>query len=425
MALKFEDFPEKSKFVATALSLPNPLDPRTASTQGYVLVQPETAPSSGVPRDVLYSAYIPPALIKKYGKWLLSNFISVGDGEDFPVKKFPVNLTLFFSAPDNDLSVKTLGLRYFLRHVDDTFVIVIPNFETHGDTRLEPKNAGITTDIINKLVAKFSTEAGFRFEFFDISVTCVTAYSAGYGGLIQSINNDLFKLEQLKKIVFYDCLYRGDSPRLPQGEQRPPLLPSETNNGPDEVDGGHANSAFNTRRAIIKAKAKSSTLEVIAYCATSGGSPKYLQGSQAYTVSVDKLIELRGNRSHPKMEEYSFALSITRALMMAKNDGIININKVPKVFVDLYNTILPQRGQIASVTAQLKTSKTGFTPTTTLEAWGKTNQALIDKAKPKFSEAIDTIGTNSFFYKNYPSIDNQGGMLHIAQIFEFAWEEFI
>jgi len=420
--MNFENFPNKSKFVEYAIKLPNPLDPRTAKLHGYNLVQPELAPTSGSPREVTYSVCIPPKVLDKYFIWLKNQpFISVADDQEFLDVKFPINLTMFFAAPGDDLSIKTLGLKYFFQHIDDTFLIVIPNFEDHGSSGKESKNAGITTKIINDILYFTSNKFGLKFHF-DIKITCLTAYSAGYGGMVQCINNELFSIDFLKKIVFYDCLYRTDGPKLPKSEKMPLLLPGENNSGPDEVDQGHTNSAFNTRRAIIKAKQKNEKLEVIAYCATSGGSPKYTQGSSHYTVAVDKLIDLRSRNINPN---YLFALSLTRVLIMARDEGIINTKDIPPPFIDLFNSIIPARGQIASTTTQMVHSKTGFIPTTNLQSWGNINSSLINKAVGSFANAINIVGTKNLFYNGYPSIGNQGGMLHIAQIFEFAWEEFV
>ncbi len=53
--------------------------------------------------------------------------------------EFDDNLTLFFPAPDNGLSIKTLGLDFF-QHLDNYFVIVILNLEDHGGSVRYPKN---------------------------------------------------------------------------------------------------------------------------------------------------------------------------------------------------------------------------------------------------------------------------------------------
>jgi hypothetical protein len=419
--MRFEDFPDKDKFVEAVLKLPNPLDPRTAQAEKYSLVQPEEASESGVARNVTYSICFPPKVLRKYLKWLVTiPMISAADDAEFPDMKFPVNLTLFFSAPPNDLSITTLGLKFLFQHLEDSFVIVIPNFEDHGSSGKDPKNAGITSKIIDKLIQKVSDNINLKFHL-EIKITCLTAYSAGYGGLVQSINNELITIDAVQKIVFYDCLCRTDSPKLPKGEKPPLLLPDENNTGPDEVDKSHVKSSFNTRRAIIKAKQKNPNLQVIAYCATSGGSPKYTSGKPSYTVSVDQLIDIRASKGYPK---YLFALSLTRVLIMARDEGIISMNDIPQAFIDLHNSIIPARGQIASTSSQQKRSKTGFIPTTNLQAWGDSRLSLIDKATSSFAKAINLIGTKNLFYNGYPSIGNQGGMLHIAQIFEFAWEEF-
>jgi hypothetical protein len=137
---------------------------------------------------------------------------------------------------------------------------------------------------------------------------------------------------------------------------------------------------------------------------------------------VDKLIDLRASDDH---RNFLFALSLTRVLHMAKDEGVITVAEIPKALADLFSTVIPERGQIASLSTQMTKSNTGFTPTTNLLDWGKTNRKLIEKAAGTFATASDLVGKKNLFYAGYPSLSNAGGMLHIAQIFEFAWEEFI
>jgi len=426
--MQFENFPERDKFVVGNARFPNPLDPRTAAAQGYTLVQPEKAGTSGNPREVFYGIYFPPALMKAYLAWYKGvAFTTAGEGETFPNFSYPVRVCIFFAAPGDDASIETLGLRFFFKTVADTFFVVVPNYEDRGTGGTHPKNAGVTTDIIKKLIkiaeaVRFrDTKADIKF-LFDFTITSCTAYSAGFGGMVQSINNSLIDFKNLERMVFYDCLYRADGPALPAGEKPPVLSTAENNSGPDELDKSHGSSAFNTRRAINRVKAVASKMQTIAYCMSTGGSPKYLQGNKGYTVEVDKLIDLRASDDQ---RNFLFALSLTRVLHMAKDEGLVTAAEIPNSLKDIYNTTIPARGQIASLSSQMKTSRTGFTPTTNLLDWGKNNKALIQKAQGIFGTASDLVGKKNLFYDGYPSLSNPGGMLHIAQIFEFAWEEFI
>jgi hypothetical protein len=139
-------------------------------------------------------------------------------------------------------------------------------------------------------------------------------------------------------------------------------------------------------------------------------------------VVVDKLIDIRASVDN---SNFLFALSFTRALITARDEGIINTTDIPVAFINLYNATIPARGQIASSTVQMKLSATGFTPTTTLESWGTLNKTLVDKTLTSFDSVADLIGKKKLFYDGYPSAANSGGMLHIGQILEFAWEEFV
>ncbi len=65
MAIKFEKFTNKDRFVKSILELPNLFDPRIAKNENYSLIQPKKAPASGVTQNVIYSIYIPSEVLKK------------------------------------------------------------------------------------------------------------------------------------------------------------------------------------------------------------------------------------------------------------------------------------------------------------------------------------------------------------------------
>jgi hypothetical protein len=228
--------------------------------------------------------------------------------------------------------------------------------------------------------------------------------------------------------VYYDCVYRADKPPLPKGETPVALSAAETNNGADEIDASHNGSAFNTQRARKRLlDATSNNVNIVAYLATSGGSPLYknstISGPQ-YTVDIPTKIDLRAATpgSPVSSMECLFALIITRCLAYAEIEGQVNPTEVPKSFKDL-RAVLPQRGEVASSTATLR-AKPGFSPTTTLLDWGRANAANVKTAQGAVDAAIKLITERELMYVGgtYPGVTNPGGALHAALLPEFGWE---
>src|SRR5262249_15462785 len=96
--------------------------------------------------------------------------------------------------------------------------------------------------------------------------------------------NDLVPLAPVKRLVFFDCIYRTDKPAIPSGAPDATLAPKdrpEFTTAPPRLrvlDEGHEPfqpRPFNTRRAIEKLTSASSGCVVAGYSATPGGSPRY------------------------------------------------------------------------------------------------------------------------------------------------------
>jgi hypothetical protein len=384
--------------------------------------------------------------------------------------KVRVNISVFWGAGGDNISI--YGLKHWFRDSDQTILVCVEGFEDNGSQNSEPKNTGFEelylTRLISDLKAKYTT---VNFDLLETRITILSGYSTGYGGLGQSVNNGFFDLKFIEKIVFFDCLYRADKPKLPTGESPPPLLPEEDNKGADELNKGHADSAFNTRRAIIKIQKaqqqiidsiekegekieaekkeaeklpagpgkdkklkdiqerlnkknaeiqllQNKKLKVIAYTVTTGGSPKYLNlpaGRYPYTVFVPVLIDLRTQA----LQEALFVLSLSRALDAAKRAGTITEARIPEPYRQ-FIPLLPARGSIRSGDAAkkgtLKTLKEWRDAHVRNNFWQK---AAVDEVK----KAVTIIFNEKVFYDNYPNpTTNSAGMLHIGHLVDFGGE---
>lgn len=387
----------------------NPLDP-TKRKQ----VQPQDVPGEKQGQSFVYQSYVGMATWERIQE-------AMARGNTPPELK----ITLLWGAGNqNGGDIDASGLRYFLEKVEDRMLIEIPGEESPriniGITGLFDPTRGIyVNQVASFLRASELKDVPYR-------ITTLAAYSTGYGGLNQSVNEDLLPLKDVEAIVYFDCLYRADRPPLPAGVAPPRLSATEQNSGPDEYDPGHAGSAYNTRRAIDKVLAANSKAKVVAYAATPGGSPRYLQGGSHYVVDVPLLIDLRSAAAGSAVTptEALFALSITRCLDFAEKEGLVSSSEVPATFKSLRAGLLP-RGEIASSQETLK-AKPGFLPQTTLLDWGNLYAAKVKAAQRDVIAAVKLISDHELIWPGgYPSPSNPGGVLHAAVLSEFGWEYLV
>ncbi|MEY2230141.1 hypothetical protein [Streptomyces sp. BF23-19] len=271
-------------------------------------------------------------------------------------------------------------------------------------------------------------------QYADPSVRVLAAYSTGYRGMIQSINNDLLPLDDLARVIFFDCLYRADTPALPPGASRAVLLPEELNTGPDELEQGRPvnQRPFNTRRALSKVLARQPRADLIAYSVTMGGSPLYLAPTTADPVQheafVPSLIEFRDIPTTIKtktvpaerrtasilLNNALTALIVTRYLSTGLQDGFFTENAVPQGFRELL-TRIPRRGEVASSerTAQAR----GVMP---LKSWQRAHADRIRDALKEAGAARSLIDRHELILPGAsPAIGEQ---LHRGFVPEFGWE---
>jgi hypothetical protein len=392
------------------LKLPNLLDPAVRKQ----LLQPQWVPFGKHGAQHTYRSYV------GQKTWqAMRDALEAGDDS----KELKVTL-LFGAGSEGGSDMDVAGLRYFLEQVDDRMLINVPGEERPrfdvGISGLVDVDRGIPENQVERFI-DLSQLKGIPYK-----ITTLAAYSTGYGCLNQCVNEKLLPLDDIETIVYYDCLYRADRPRLPPGEDPPTLAAGEDNPGPDEIDASHPGSAYNTRRAIDAVLAANPATAIVAYAATLGGSPRYKHGAPSYMVDVPTLIDLRtpptdGDVSYA---EALYALVLTRCLDYAETEGLISSSDVPEAFGDL-SWHLPKRGTVASSQEMLK-AKGAFAPTTTLIDWGRQYRDLVKAAQKQIDAAIGIIADRELMYPGgYPWRGNPSGALHHAMLPEFGWEYLV
>ena len=394
-------------------NLKNYLDPATRPQQR----QPQSMPSSAANELERFDIYVGQKTKKR---------IDDARAASQPLPNLKVSI-LWGVGSDLD----NLGLRYYFEQVNDRVLVNVSGKEAPrwniGISGLSDSSRGIDVNQVGYLFSKVGMNDVPR------KISVLAAYSTGYGGLVQSVNESLLPLADVETVLFYDCTYRTDKPIALPADGPVVLSAEETNSGGDEVDkSGHAGSAFNTQRARARLKrAMGNTGKFVAYMATSGGSPLYLHpttaNKQQYTVDFSTRIDLRAPTpgSPVTFVQSLFALVLTRVLGYALTDGQVTVREVPQPFRSLA-AVLPARGQVASTSATL-VAKAGFSPATTLLDWGKTNKIAVLEANKQIVPAIQLISARGLMYPlssgfTYPSPGNEGGALHAGLIPEFGWE---
>ncbi|MBS1717786.1 MAG: hypothetical protein JSS72_08650 [Armatimonadetes bacterium] len=325
--------------------------------------------------------------------------------------------------------INMLGLRHYFEQADDCVIINVPGWEASWSPDGRPWLFGISGQTLpplgeglNQIKALFDRTGilgGLKFK-----ITSLGAYSTGYKGLVQSINEGLLPLADLNSVVFFDCAYRMDRPDPAVDDTEVNLAETERNNGPDEVDTGHSKSAYNTKRALMRIAKQAPGAKVVAYLVTPGGSPVYLNPTTAdkwqYTVDFPTKIDLRRpTNAALSSGECLYGVVLTRVLNFAKKKGLVR--RIPAEFEELYR-VLPARGMIASANQTQKTNG-AFRPTTTLLSWGLANHDKVKAAQGRVTEAVGIISQSQLLYGgNYPTVGNEAGAHHLAALAEFASE---
>jgi len=369
----FNRFTKLTTTTATERTLfakkPNPLDPRVDST----LVQPELIPKS---RAVLpgesYWLFVPDAFEKAVKEAL--------------AKKQPpptARVSVLFGV---GLEVNRHGLRSFFADTDDRILIEVGGVESVPEAT-GPWGMGITDGMVKNLL----------YEALGSNVTAeveiLAAYSTGYRGLNGTINNSLLNLTNVKKMIFFDCLYRGDGPKPPKGAVMPPK----------RHPGAPASSAFNTWRAIHAVTTASPSCQVVVYDVTPGGTPTFSDGARMVDIPGATFIKLK------PLNVVLKAIILARLMDNGIKDGYFDAARVPAGIRGLI-PLLPKRGTLSS-------GSSAKTPGT-IGHWAAENAAKISRSVSGFAGAMKLARTHRLM--GWATPDTEFG--HDGFLPEFGWE---
>ena len=348
---------------------PNPLDPRVTSG----LSQPEVIPASR-PKSPgeLYWIYVPDAYKKAVND-------AVAARKTPPVARVSVLFGVGFE-------VNRHGLRSFFANTADRILIEVGGVESVPEAT-GPWGIGITDAIVLDLLNQaVGTKVAPQVEV-------LAAYSTGYRGINGTINNGLIDLTHVKKMIYFDCLYRGDEPKAPSGAAMPPKRHREA----------PAKSAFNTWRAVQAVLAASHTCDIIVYDVTPGGTPTYSDGARKVDLPGATFIELKQLNVELK------ALILARLMDNGIKDGYFTDKKVPAGIRDLI-PLLPRRGTLSSGALSTTPGSIG--------KWAKDNSTKMAQAVKGFAAAMELARTHELMgWATPPTEFGHDGFLP-----EFGWE---
>jgi len=404
--------------------------------------QPLKIPQGFEKRKSRYDIYIGSKTLKK---------VKDAKAAGLPIPNVKVSL-LFGVGQDLD----NLGLRYYFEQVDDRILINVPGREPGQDGAKDRWNIGISGKImpiktgsgtginqIKRLIDK--AKSGIIVDDIPFKIVTLAAYSTGYGGLNQTVNEGLIPLDDIQTVVYYDCTYRADKPPPANDDVAAGkfLKPTEKNDAADELDLQHAGSAFNTRRAMTRISEANKGVKIIAYMATLAGSPRYKFGeiiTTNYTVDFPTKSDFRNpSPGFPPINNLSFAeaslftLTLTRCLKYALVDKQVKTDEIPKPFKDLVLETLPVRGKVASNKANLTNSPSGLPgQVMTIFDWGKAHEVSVRAATAPpgkiLEAAVTLVSDRRLMYSNgwpHPTPKERNGILHAALLPEFGWEFLI
>ncbi|MDD5268543.1 MAG: hypothetical protein PHO08_15685 [Methylococcales bacterium] len=294
-------------------------------------------------------------------------------------EKLTVMVSLLFAVRDQ---FNRAGLRSFFAKRDDAVLITVPGRET-GNKRIA-WGIGISDAQIESLLKQAFGSTDVLYE-----IAVIAAYSTGYRGMqgtiLENAKNKFITLTHVKKMIYYDCLYKADG--KPPGGYPP---------------GERTEDAVRTLLAANPA-AKLSIYEV-----TDGGTIRYGK-SLAVNVQGQNVINLK-----PLARELT-TLQYARLLDEAQRDGIITNKDVPATIKALFP--LPARGSVTSDRQFMAPGKV------MLRDWASNNAMAVSKAQADLA-SIDQIIYNEFLMGWHPPTagDVRAEARHDQFMPEFSWE---
>lgn len=293
--------------------------------------------------------------------------------------KLLIKVAILFAVGDQ---MQRAGLRSYFKDSGDSVLITCPGTESKPAW-----GWGIDSTMIDKLFAAAGMKA------IDWKIHVIAAYSTGYRGMQGSILNGTIPLTDLKRVIFYDCLYIADDYQ----------------------------TGFQTQDAVTKVMAVTPRPQLIIYEATSGGTIRYGAANKRPPDSLainepgQVLINLK------KQSSIQSAFSYARLLDEAIIDGFFKASDVPYLATLLP---LPKRGTLVSDPAAMPASATGKE---LLSAWGTRKATAI--AKLQRADAAACVFNHKLmgwfpirFAGNTLETDTTAAMLHDYFLPEFAGE---
>jgi hypothetical protein len=350
-------------------SRPNPLDPRVTTT----LVAPELIPAGRPPSPGdLYWVFVPDgykaavAAALANGQVPPTACVSVLFGVGFEMNRH--GLRSFFAARANRILIEVGGVES------------VP--EASG-----PWGIGITDALIaDLLTAALGTAV-------PVTLDVLAAYSTGYRGLNGTVNNGLVTLTRLSKLIFFDCLYRADTPKAASGAIMPPTRPA----------GAPAGSAFNTWRAVQTVTAAHAACRVIVYEVTPGGTPTDDRGTLRVEIPSATIVKLKPLNVELK------TIILARLMDNGIKDGYFTDRQVPAGLRAII-PLLPVRGTLMSDAAPTVAGSIG--------AWAAHNAAAVRAAVGGFAVAMELARKHRLL--GWPTPPTEFG--HDGFLPEFGWE---
>jgi hypothetical protein len=302
--------------------------------------------------------------------------------------KEPINLTILFAI---NFELNRHGLRsFFVNQSGLLGLIVVPGVEPKkGSPRW---GIAVGDDQIDRMLQNAfhsTTTVPYR-------VRVLAGFSTGYNGLNQTLLNELVQLNEVRRIVFYDCLY--------------------------ELGCG------STAQAVAKLKSKAgSDLKIVVYKTSEAGNSFADPVRLAVLVKNPGLIDPLGVIENLFQQPTYISLVCFRSLEAAEHDGVITIPAPVKPAYDALKAVVPARGVMISNERCFKYIH-GSLPTwagvVLFEAWVKANQKVIDQFS-KHLGSVNAKGTvrHILWGNHLPGwVGGDGEEKHDLLMPEFGWE---
>ncbi len=314
----------------------------------------------------------------------------------------PINFTILYAV---GTELNRHGIRsIFENKTNNQAIILVPGIEIRkkGDVRW---GVGIGTDQIENILHNFFNISSNKKIPYKIKV--LAAFSTGYNGLNQTLLNELVSLDEVERLIYYDCLYEFGS--------------------------------GSTIEAINKLKNKTgSKLKIIVYKTSESGN-SYLPDNRYRLSVISKnygLIDQSGIIENLFQQPNYISLICFRVLEAAERDQVITIPTQLRQAYDNMKKIIPSRGTIISNRSCYQFvygNKSNLSNKILYEDWRIKNQSILTsiyhfigskdisttiKAKINQGSIRDLIWNNEL--PGWPGGD--GEEKHDLLLPEFAWE---